>query len=243
MLALASHVLALVHNVSAVGAHALGAIIVTVLRVADAATSLVAIPAEVVESVGILTEERPVASVGSGVHGSGLEGHVLDVSAATVAGAIIGAGSALAALALIAGEALALTSIAVANTTARALSISVASHTLVLHSTILITRIAVVTDLGGGLLDELKDVIVVHALSVGGLEVGRVNEGNLIGADALGAIATVLAETEAPVVIALTDAALTADTVAGAGVVATSLSNGNEGRQDEDSKDHLSLED
>jgi len=116
----------------------------------------------------------------------------------------------------------------------------VASNTLVLSSSGSTTGGTVVTDLGGvvGLQDEV--IVVVHALSVGGLEVRRVDEGDLIGADALGAIATVLAEAEAPVVVALADAALTADTVAGAGVVAASLSNGNEGRQDEDSKDHLS---
>jgi hypothetical protein len=244
MLALLVHVVALIHDVSAVGAHALGAIIVTILRVADATASLVAIPAKVVEGVGILTEERPVTSVGSSIHGSGLEGHVLNVSAATVAGAVIGAGSALAALALIAGEALALTRVAVANTTARALSISVAGHTLVTKSLLIITSGGTkVTNLVGIVINGSKLIIVVHALSEGRLKVRGVNEGNLVGADALGAIATVLAETKAPVVVALADAALAADTVARAGVIAASLSDGNESRQDEDSVDHLSLED
>jgi len=142
--------------------------------------------------------------------------------------AVIGTGSSLASLAFVAREALALAIVAVAKTTARALSVPVASNVTVRLTAVSNTAVARRVEVTN--LDSLVISIttkeaqsVIKTLSVGGLHVGRVDEGNLVGADSLGAVTGVLRETEAPVVVALADAVLSAGTVARASIVTASL--------------------
>jgi len=73
------------------------------------------------------------------------------------------------------------------------------------------------------------------------LVVGAVNPRDLEGADALGAIARVVAEAHAPVVVALADVVGGAIAVARALVVASSGDGANEGNNQKNSVDHLLL--
>lgn len=122
-----SHIQALIHDISTELAHSLGAIDISVFRVADAATSLGTIPLVVGEGLGLLLDEVSVLPV---LGNRGI-GHVLDISAASVARAIVGASSSLASTTLIAGEALALTTVTVADTSVGALSVLVVGANLV----------------------------------------------------------------------------------------------------------------
>mmetsp|Transcript_41403 Transcript_41403/g.103473 ORF Transcript_41403/g.103473 Transcript_41403/m.103473 type:complete len:209 (+) Transcript_41403:343-969(+) len=110
-------VVSLVHDIITVLAQSLGAINITILGVALTAASLVAVPAVVWESVGVLGKETVNAGHSVLVISLDLsERHVLNILAAAMTGAIIRTGSSLAALAFISGEALAFTGASVANT-------------------------------------------------------------------------------------------------------------------------------
>jgi hypothetical protein len=120
-------VLATVHHVVTVRAHALGAVHITELRVAHAAAHLGVVEALVGEGLLELGElEVLVGELG------GAEGELVDVFAGAVSGAVIGARSALAALAFVAVKALALARVAVAKSLASTLGVSVASVVVVL---------------------------------------------------------------------------------------------------------------
>jgi len=123
----AQQVISLVHNIGAELAQSLGAVHISVLGVAFAATGLVIVPAVVVVCLGVLGKEVTSLLDGQvGVISRHLgERQVLNIFASAVAGAIIGAGSSLASLALISGEAFALTGTSVADTLVGALGIFV----------------------------------------------------------------------------------------------------------------------
>jgi hypothetical protein len=115
------HIIADIHDVGTVVAHALGAIIITVLRVALTGSGLGFVPVAVDEGGGV----SAVGVRGRVIEGDSLEGKVLNVLALAVTTAIIRASSTLASLSFKSGKALALTAITVANTSRRALRILV----------------------------------------------------------------------------------------------------------------------
>jgi hypothetical protein len=113
-------VLAISKGVSSVRAESLGAVNVSVLSIADAATGLGFVPPVVVQSLGIASEVLLViVSVDS--H----EFHILDVLAGTMTRAQVRAGGSVASFTFVALEALAKTSATVADAAASALSITV----------------------------------------------------------------------------------------------------------------------
>jgi hypothetical protein len=117
---ISGEVIASIHHVIAVRAHALRAVNIGVLGITNATTGLVLVPAVVGEALGLLEELFvAVVELNSSIC------KVLEVLASAVAGTVIGAHGALASLALVAVEALALGSLAVANASTGALSISV----------------------------------------------------------------------------------------------------------------------
>jgi len=142
--------------------------------------------------------------------------------------AVIGTGGSLATLAFVAREALALAVVAVAKTTAGTFSVSMTSYVSVRLAAIDVSHIAggvEVTNLDGIIIRSacvcharLSIVIgslgVIKTLSVGGLQVRRVDEGNLVRADSLGAITRVLGESETPIVVALANSILSTSSVA-----------------------------
>jgi hypothetical protein len=162
-----------------------------------------------------------------------------------VARAVIGTGSSLAPLAFVAREALALAVIAVAKTAARALSVSVASYASIWLAARSVSTVAgrvEVTNLEGIIISSASSkgsLGVIKTLSVGGLQVRRVNEGNLIRADSLGAISRVLSEAETPVVVALANTILSTSSVARASIVTTSLGICQESSENNNSINHL----
>jgi hypothetical protein len=121
---LVSDILAVIHDIIAIRTHALGAINISPLGIADATTGLLFVPVVVVKLVSLLNEVGG-AIRGGFVEGGGSELHVLDVLALAVTGAIIRASGTLASLTLVSGEALARASVAIADTLGGTLSVLV----------------------------------------------------------------------------------------------------------------------
>mmetsp|Transcript_19579 Transcript_19579/g.32952 ORF Transcript_19579/g.32952 Transcript_19579/m.32952 type:complete len:377 (-) Transcript_19579:22-1152(-) len=113
---------AAVHHVITMRAHALGAVHIAVLGVADTAADLSVVEAVVSERLLQLSELKVLVG-----ELSGTKGELVNVLAGPVAGAVIGASSALATLSFVTLKALALARLTVAKTLAGALSVSVAS--------------------------------------------------------------------------------------------------------------------
>lgn len=117
--------LTLVEDISGIGAHALGAISISPLRIAEAATGLSLIPTVVVEGVGRVS---PAVTSGRGVDGVSKRtgvAKILNVLASAVTGAVVGARGTLATLALVTLEALAFSGLTIADTLTGALSVLV----------------------------------------------------------------------------------------------------------------------
>jgi hypothetical protein len=161
---------ATIHHVISMRAHALGAVNIAILGVANAASDLTVVKAIVSESLLKLVELKVlIRKLG------GTEGKLVDVFASSMAGAIIGARSALAALSFVTVKAFAFTTVAVAKTLAGTLSISMTS--------------------------------VIGGLSYANL--GVVNPRKLKRANSVRAITGVEGHTQAPVIVANTEATVT----------------------------------
>merc|ERR1719399_344660 len=120
-------VLALVHDVVALGAHAARAVDVRVARLADAHAHLARVPVGLLGHLGGADAEAHghAGSVYGVVAVDGAEGHVLGVDALAVARAVVLAGLEAAAAARVALEALAVARAAVADADAGALGVRV----------------------------------------------------------------------------------------------------------------------
>jgi hypothetical protein len=103
-------------------AHALGAIEVTILRIAHAATNLVLVESTIGERLFVLGELKVLMR-----ELSSTEGELIEVLTSTVTRAIIGARGTLASLSFVTIKALTFTRFTVAKTLASTFSISVAS--------------------------------------------------------------------------------------------------------------------
>merc|ERR1719399_1537400 len=114
-------VLALVHDVVALGAHAARAVDVRVARLADAHAHLARVPVGLLGHLGGADADARVVVVAV----DGAEGHVLGVDALAVARAVVLAGLEAAAAARVALEALAVARAAVADADAGALGVRV----------------------------------------------------------------------------------------------------------------------
>jgi len=114
-----NHIVTLVHDISGIWAHSLGAINIAVLRIANAASGSGLVPGVVREGIWFLEEEVSTNKI----HGDSLVGHVFNVGALSVSRAIVRADSSRTSLAFIAGETFAFTTVAVANSASSTLSI------------------------------------------------------------------------------------------------------------------------
>jgi hypothetical protein len=103
-------------------AHALRAVVVTILRITDTATNLVLVESTVGESLVQLSEFKVLVR-----ELSGTKGELVDVLASTMTRAVIGARSTLATLSFVAFKAFTFTSFTVAKTLTSTFSVSMTS--------------------------------------------------------------------------------------------------------------------